>query len=227
MRKIALAFLCSTMPLSAAIFYEIDTTRPLCCSLSNKHHNRILVEQGRVKKIIFPEEKLFVRMEEVSGQVFVQLKYPTADPTLISVVTQEGFVQDIEILFSDCPSQVIVLKNRIEQGLQELCEAIRDETPSINASLNCLLKGEMPKGYDSIPFQRCTLRPKFGISASLVGKLKGCTDVLCLYEVSNTTFCCRKILEKEIACRGSLWAFLEKNCLCPKEKILAIVAVPL
>lgn len=227
MLQIVLAFLFLTVPLTATIFHEIDTTRPLCCNLSNKHHNRILVEQGRVKKIIFQEEKLFVRMEDVSGQVFVQLKYPSQEPTVVSVITQDGLVQDIEMMFSDCPSQVIVLKNCMENDFQTFCEASHvHDCPSSNDAVNCLLKGEIPEGYSSIPFRRCVFKPKFGISAKLVGKLKGFMDTLCIYEISNITFCRRRIREKEIACPGSLWVFLEKNCLCSKEKILSVVAVP-
>lgn len=227
MYQIALLLLFCTAQLSAAIFHEIDTTQPLCCHLSSKHHNRILVELGRIRKIIFPEEKLLVWMEEVSGQVFVQSRYPMLEPTVVSIITQDGLVQDIEMTFSDGPSEVIVLTNHVEQDFLELCDADPIYgSPSIDGSIESLLKGEIPEGYSSTPFRRYIFRPKFGISVKLVGKLRGVVETLCVYEVRNTIICKRKILEKEIACPGSSWTFLEKNRLCPKETILAIVAVP-
>jgi hypothetical protein len=218
-------FLCVT-PLSGAILYEIDTKKPLCCSFSNKHHNRILIEEGRVKKIMFPEEKLFIRMEDVSGQVFVQAKYQLQEPTVVSVITQEGLVQDIEITFSDCPSQVVVLKDGVSAKGQPLCEPVASSCcSSIDCSIACLLKGKMPSGYVSMPFRRSVFSPKLGITAKLVGKLQGNAETLCIYEIVNSNFWSRKIFEKEIACRGALWVFLEKKCLASKEKIMGIVAV--
>ena len=226
MLKIVLAFSLCAAPLSGAILYEIDTKKPLCCSFSNKHHNRILIEEGRVKKIMFPEEKLFVRMEDVSGQVFIQAKYQTQEPTVVSVITQEGLVQDIEITFSDCPSQVVVLK---EGEIAKDHSFYEPEATPVCSSIDCpiarLLKGKMPSGYISTRFKRSVFSPKLGIKAKLVGKLRGSAETLCVYEIVNSTFWSRKIHEKEIACRGVLWVFLEKKCLCSKEKILAVVAV--
>ncbi|MCH9626263.1 MAG: hypothetical protein S4CHLAM123_14590 [Chlamydiales bacterium] len=225
MYKLIFFVLLSTSSLSAAIFYEIDTTRPLCCSFSNKHHNRILVDQGRIKKIIFPEDKLCVRMEELSGQAFVQTKYLTHEPTIVSVVTQEGFVQDIEITFSDCPTQTIVLKNHSAEcsSLQQVTESTQDHS-SIGCLVDNILKGEVPCGYLSTPFRASSFKPKRGIAAKLVGRLQSREDTLFIYEIRNKTRWSRKICEGEIACPGTLWAYLENHCLNPKEKTLAIVA---
>jgi len=228
MRKLILSLLLFTTPLTAAIFHEIDTTKPLCCGFSSQHHNRILVDQGRVKKIIFPEEKLFVRMEEVSGQVFVQAKSLLIESTLISVVTQDGQIQDLEITFSDRSSQVIVLKDPCLEPeiIYQLAEVPScDPYNSLNCQIETLLKGEVPCGYQSVPFKRCLWKPKFGISVKLVARLQGYSDELLLYEVSNTTWWKKKISEKEIARCGVNWAYLEKSCLKSKETVLGIISV--
>lgn len=228
MHKIACAFLLMTLPLSGAIYHQIDTTSTLSCSFSSKHHNRILIDQGRVKKIIFPEEKLHVRMEEVSGQVFVQPKYFSSEPIVVSIITQEGDVQDIEITFSDCPSQVIVLQDSC--GMNDPILGVYEEPSicicsSLDECVNHILQGKIPAGYQSTTFRGYAFKPKFGISAKLVGKLAGCVDTLFIYELTNTTFVRRKMLEKEITCPGAIWGFVQKNCLGAREKILAIVAV--
>jgi hypothetical protein len=226
MRKIILSLLLSSFPLCAAIYHPIDTTYPLRCSFSNKHHNRILVEEGRIKKVICQDDKLMIRVEELSGQVFVQAKYPYCDPTLISIVTLDGLVQDIEIAFMDCPSQVVILRNFIpEENIIEICESPACEAPSINESVNCVLRGGIPNGYTSVPFKNCISRPRLGVYSKLVGRLQGCLDTLLIYEITNRTCFKRKILEKQMMCPTAGWAYLPKHCLAPREKMIVIVAM--
>ena len=226
MRKIMAILFLSTLPLSAAIFHEIDSTKALSCTFSNKQHNRILVEEGRVKKVICQDEKLLVRVEDISGQVFIQAKYPLQDPILISVVTQDGLVQDVEIHFANCSSQVVVLRNGYpEECFNEVTEVISCEISPVQESIDCILRGKVPVGYQSVPFRRSVIHPKIGVSSKLVGRLQGLVDTLLVYEVANSTCFRRKVFEKEIACRGALWAFLQKNCVSPRERILAVVAV--
>lgn len=228
MYKIILSLLLLSSSLKAAIFHEIDTTTTLCCAFSAKHHNRILVEEGRIKKIIFPEDKLFVRMEELSGQCFIQPKSPVFGETLISIVTQDGHIQDIELIFLDMPSEVVVLKMPTFEP--EILYELKD-TPgycfddSLNAHIETLLNGEIPNGYRSLPFKRCLLKPKLGISAKLVARLEGPCDELLLYEVSNRAWWKKRISEREIVCQRVNWVYLEKNCLKSKETILGIVSV--
>lgn len=202
----------------------MDTTRTICCNFSNKHHNRILIDQSRIKKIMFPEEKLFARMEDISGQVFIQAKSLAQEPTFISVISSEGVVQDIEITFSDCPSQVIMLKEKKEPAPPCKKEPLISHYP-IDCTVAAILKGKMPLGYVSMPFRRAVFKPKLGLSAKLVGRLRGTFESLCIYEINNTGICKRKIFEKELSTEGVFWVFLEKNCLEPKETTIAVVAV--
>lgn len=228
MRKVILILLLLTVPLQAAIFHEIDTTMTLCCTFSSKQHNRILVDGGRIKKVIFPDDKVFVRMEEVSGQCFIQPKSPLIDSTLISIVNQDGQIQDIEITFSDCSSEVVVLhapcfKPEIIYELSDTPCCYCDD--SLNSQIEALLKGEIPCGYRSVPSKKCILKPRFGISVKLIARLEGFSDSLLLYEVTNTSWWKRRFTEQEITCSGVNWAYLEKNCLKSKETILGVVSV--
>lgn len=228
MRKVTLLLLLLTVPLQAAIFHEIDTTVTLCCTFSSKQHNRILVDGGRIKKVIFPEDKLFVRMEEVSGQCFVQPKCPTIDSTLISIVTQDGRIQDVEITFSDGPSEVVVLRApycepEIIYEFSDMPCFLCDD--SLNSQMETLLRGEVPCGYRSVPFKKCVMKPKFGITVKLIARLKGQSDDLLLYEVANTSWWKKRITEQEIVCSEINWVYLEKSCLKSKETILGVVSV--
>lgn len=228
MRKVILLLLLLIVPLQGAIFHEIDTTVILCCTFSSNQHNRILVDGGRIKKVIFPDDKLFVRMEEVSGQCFIQPKSPLVDSTLVSIVTQDGQIQDIEITFSDGPSEVIVLQApcfdpEIIYELSDISCCFCDN--SLNSQIDTLLKGEVPCGYRSIPFKKCIMEPKFGISVKLIAQLEGQSDDLLLYEVTNRSWWKKRITEQVIACSGVNWAYLEKKCLNSKETILGVVSI--
>jgi hypothetical protein len=121
--------------------------------------------------------------------------------------------------------KMILLFSLSEDVFFEVGEIAGCEVSPVGESIDCILRGGVPAGYNSIPFINSMRRLKIGVSSKLVGKLQGCTDTLLVYEITNRTCVRRKIREKEIACTNAQWAFLQKNCLNPNEKILAIVAV--
>ncbi len=230
MRQIILALILFTAPLPAAIFHQIDTTRPLRCTLSSIHHNRILVESGRIKKLIFPEDKLYVRMEETSGQVFVQTKSSFEEKIVVSVITKEGLVQDIELTFSESPSQVIILKdsNPEEKPMLStvdytLCSSTESE--DIQTTVNDILQGRAPSGYIAAPVinSTCTIKP--GITAKVVGRFQSWHHDLYIYQVKNTRPWRKRLYEKSFSHPKSLWVYLANHCLKPNDNTLAIVAV--
>lgn len=230
MRQIALALILFTTPLSAAVFHQIDTTTPLCCSLSSNHHNRILVEGSRIKKLIFPEDKLYVRMEETSGQVFVQTKHFSQENVVVSVITKEGLVQDIELTFSESPPQVIILKdsNPEEKPMLStvdytLCPSTESE--DIQTTIDAILQGSTPSGYITAPVINSTCTVKPGITAKIVGRFQSWHHDLYIYQVKNTRPWRKRLHEKSFSHPKTLWAYLAKHCLKPNENTLAIVAV--
>jgi|GEM_PF-4237043 len=215
-------------PLSAAIHHNVDTTKPLCCGFSFRHHNRVLVDGGRVKKVIFAEDKVSVRMEEVSGQVFVQAKQPMPETTLISVITQNGQVQDIEISLSDRAPQVIVLRENTPQKscTQPISQVSCPQSyASIKTTIACILTEKVPAGYRSIPFQGCEKKLKSGVTLKLVAKLQGAQDDLFIYQVLNHSCIQKKVTEKQICDSSCRWTYLSTNTIKSKKSALAIKAV--
>jgi hypothetical protein len=85
-------FIISCNSLSGAVFCKINTAMPLKCIFSNFHQNRIAVDKGRIEKVIFTDDSIAMRMEEESGQVFVVSVKPNYRETVISLVTDRGFV---------------------------------------------------------------------------------------------------------------------------------------
>lgn len=224
MRSTLVVFLLIASQLSAAIFHSIDTTQPLSCRFSLQQHNRILIENGRIKKIIFPEEKLHVRMEETSGQVFIQAKTLLQEKIVVSIVSQSGVVQDVEIEFVEQPSQVIVLLEIADTQQQMCCTpGFSQEDP--HSIVEAILQEKIPLGFLSAPITNSCKTIRHGIKAKLIGHLQGAYEDLYIYQIQNTRMWKKRLLEHNLACSGAVWVYLQKNCLEPKEIILAIVAV--
>ncbi len=227
MRQVMIFLFLWVSPLAAAIFHTIDTTLPLQCQFSMQQHNRILIDSGRIKKLIFPEDKLHVRMEEISGQVFVQARGFLQEKIILSIISQNGVVQDLEIEFTNRPSEVVILHEALEEQeipLQEVCCA-----PSLTCDLasivETILHGQIPPGFLSVVITNFCKAIKPGIQAKLVGRLKGCNEDLYVYQIHNSRIWTKGLLESDFACNGTLWVYLQKRCLRPKEMALAIVAV--
>lgn len=226
MQQIILAFILFATPLSATIFHPIDTTKPLSCRFSTQQHNRILIENGRIKKIIFPEDKLYVRVEETSGQVFIQAKNPFQEKIVVSIISQSGVVQDVEIEFANLTSQVIVLRDITldQQSLQQVHCSPCCYNEDLSLIVGGILQGKIPSGFCSVPITNFCRTIKLGVKAKLVGRLHGCYEDLYIYQVHNARIWQTRLLEKDLSSGGALWVYLQRNCLRPKETVLAIVA---
>jgi hypothetical protein len=233
MGKIITMLFLSIAPLSAAIFHPIDTTVPISCPFSLRQHNRILIENSRIKKVIFPEDKLYVRMEETSGQVFIQPKNILQEKIVISIISQTGIVQDIEIEFKDQPSQVVILQETLidqtipmDYPIQEVCCTPYPPTNELSTIVETILQGQIPPCFSSLPITNSCTTIRSGITAKLVGRLQGCFEDLYIYQIHNTRIWKKRLQERDLACGTTTWVYLQKNCLQPKETVLAIMAVP-
>ncbi|WP_068470642.1 TraK domain-containing protein [Candidatus Protochlamydia phocaeensis] len=217
----------------AVTFHDLDTTRPLRCIFSLKHHNRIMVDNGRVRKIIFPEENLSIRLEEHSGQAFIYTIGQLIKPVTLAVITESGLVQDIEIEFADKATEVVILKEPIiesESGELNEKECNNDSLKEYDAPqslVDTIFLGRIPEGYASCSLCRTFWQIKSGIQATPIVKLEGKKDCIYIYEISNTAKRRLNISEEDLEIEGCQWICLETNQIRPKEKILGIVCVGL
>lgn len=205
---------------NAAIFHDIDTTTSLLCTLSSTHQNRILVSEGRIAKVIFPEGSLAIQTEEESGQAFVCAGVREAEKTTITVVTENGFVQDLEVQFENRPSEVVVLREEKEKQVVEQLETWGE----IKYLLQKILRGEVPQGFCrfDVRCQRCIGR---SLRIDTIASFEGATETLYLYKVKNTTRRRALLDERLLVIPGSLWVYSKKNMLNPQEETLAVQAV--
>lgn len=216
--------------IEAALSYDLDTTKLLRCSFSIDHHNRIMIQNGRVRKIIYPEENLSISLEEHSGQAFIYAVGRIEKPLALAVITDSGLVQDIELSFQSKESEVLILNEPQEE------EETKDVLPSSivpcmteeeqrQLLVNDILSGRLPEGYVSCTQPRWNRSIKCGLQGTNIVKLENATSTIYIYEIVNRSKRKRKISEVDLACEGSTWICLESHTLKPREKILGIVCV--
>jgi hypothetical protein len=210
------------------MFHYIDTTSPLYCYLSEKYQNRIMIENGRIKKVVASDsERLSIQMEEITGQAFIYARDLNPKETSISVISDEGVVQDIFIKFTDRMPEVIILQDPEE--MPECCISHKVECKeadnSVLAMAGEVLSGKIPDGYLPCPVNSKTWVLKQGIELNLRSKYEGPFNVIYVYEVVNTSKHDQTLLECELECEGCEWVFLETNTLKPKQKIVGAITV--
>lgn len=212
--------------LTAAVFHTIDTTTPLLCTLSSKFQNRVMVENGKIKKIIASDEdRLSIFTDPFSGQIFISTRDYAAQETTVSVITETGIVQDLQVSFVDQSSEIVILTDpTIEEELVPFNQPsiAKDDALKLVAGF---LKGKIPDGY--LPSQpRCKQwRPKNGIRLDSIVQLDGPDQILYVYQLSNLAKKPMIINESDLNVPFCRWVFLESNALSSKQKILAIIAV--
>lgn len=224
-----MGFMCVySLTLSAANYYTINTTSPLHCYLSSKFQNRIMIENGRIKKVVATEcERISIQIEELTGQAFIYSRDPNAKETSISVISDTGVIQDIHICFMERMPEVVVLEDHEVAECQLFAQQDEQQAEN-NCALNMLediLAGNIPSGYSPCAISPTKWIPKKGIELELKSKLEGLLETIYIYQATNQLKQQQTLLECEIECEGSRWVYLETNTLCPKQKILSIVAV--
>lgn len=209
-------------PLSATVLHQIDTTAPLCCTFALQHHNRILVEGGRIRKVICPEVPVLVRLEEESGQVFVSSMSGAPPIVTLSIVTLNGSVQDIEIHFENRTTEIVVLKELSKEKPKELvCKSHQRDFELVNV----ILSGHLPKNYRYLKPPTVNQRLASGAKSTLMAKLEGPDDYIFVYWIENRERHAVRVHESELPHLGCRWVYLESNQIPPCSRVIGLVSM--
>ncbi|WP_059062689.1 TraK domain-containing protein [Candidatus Protochlamydia naegleriophila] len=226
---VALSSIFRMCSIEATLSYDLDTTKLLRCSFSIDHHNRIMIQNGRVRKIIYPEENLSISLEEHSGQAFIYAVGKIEKPLALALITESGLVQDIELSFQNKESEVLILNEAQEEetkdALPSCIAPYMTEEEQRQLLVNDILSGRIPDGYVSCTQPRWNRSIKCGLQGTNIVKLENTTSTIYIYEIVNSSKKKRKISEADLKCEGSTWICLESHTLKPREKILGIVCV--
>lgn len=217
------------LQLSAAMFHVIDTTSPLLCTFSSLYQNRVMVDKGKIQKVIAcDEDKLSIYIEELTGQAFISAREPQAESTTLSIVTETGLVQDLHITFIPRNSEVVILEDPQldeKECLQNTQEPQKAAEQDLLVKVREILQGHLPEGYLPCQVKNQVWKVKKGIQLELLACLEGPDELLYLYQASNTTCKFQSLSECELQCQGCRWVFLETNTLSPKQKMLGVLAM--
>ena len=88
---------------------DIDDTQKLKVTLSAKDTNRITIDNSRIAQVFGVEELMAIQFDEENGQCFVKAKINPGHPVTLTLITEEGETQDVEVTFADVSSEVVRL----------------------------------------------------------------------------------------------------------------------
>ena len=217
--KLIFLFLLFIPPLSAAIFEEMDTIKLLKCSFSSRYHNRIAIDGGRIKKAIFVEQGISIRLDNETGQVFVHPMCEYPGETTISVISEEGTVQDIHLHFIDKPSEVLILKPEEPEKENFLLQIPKSQDEIVSL----VLSEEIPDGYIRHEGNNKPFLFKRGIYLQQTSAFVSKEDILYLWQVENRSKQ-QQSLEK-LCFQGGEEIYIGKKVLMPNEKTFVIILV--
>jgi hypothetical protein len=180
-----------------------------------------LVEEGRIKKAICPDGALDLLMEEDSGQLFVSCNAQTPSSVTLSVVTDNGRVQDLELTFGDSSSEVVCLSGSTYPNSSHPYHSPLD----VASLVTDVLRGVAPKGYVGRTAKRIWSRLKEGVRYSIDRIFDGPDNSIRLIRIHNSSGRVRQVQESDLECAGCQWVYLMDKKIQARASTYAVVGV--
>jgi hypothetical protein len=230
MRKVSLIFLYMLLlypSLSWGVLRkEINTTSPLKCTFSKRDHNRIVVEEGVIEKIIYPEGYFSLDSEMGSGQAFMLPLFDFEEEVTISVITGGGYVQDMRVSLEDKSTEVILLKEPNKNSIDDLTiKPMQNEKDEFVSTLKNVLNGKIPDGYTLRNFKKEAKQEISGSKFKKLNKyiLEGRSGQIRVIEVSHSKPKVQILSEKIFSADNVQWVYLQKPKVKPNESVFVII----
>jgi|GEM_PF-5498641 len=191
---VIVGILLGTSKIYGLVTSDIDDTQKLKVTLSAKDTNRIMIDNSRIAQVFGVEDLMAIQFDEENGQCFVKAKNNPGHPVTLTLITEEGETQDVEVTFANVPSEVVRLHS-LKKELKPLSEVLGDDDGSGHAEalelMKHLVRQEIPKGFSVMdltdPKDRalrngCTLQTLKRLTGRgwdiLMGSVKNPTDAL-------------------------------------------------
>ena len=217
--------------LEAAFCLEMDSKKLLKCTFSYRHHNRIVVEGQRIKKVFYTEDEVLIRTEEESGQVFVQALVEHPAEITVSIITKEGLVQDIELDFTDKSSEILILRNSLlplvsnANSLDDPNMCFEGDSSLIQNAIEMMMAGKVPEEYVPIADRQICCQIKGKVTSNSLMRLIGPVYTIYAFLIENKGYRTVRLHEQEVNCVHGEWVFIERNELKRDEKMMALIGV--
>lgn len=230
-KRMLFSVLASCVSLSALQEFPLDPYRPLQCSFSSLHHNRVAFDGAGVVQIYSEHDWVDATPDPVSGQIFVRYLGGADQTALLSFVLDTGDVQDVFFDFSSRPSEVLLvrcccLRDSLDCSEVPVEECFNPRDPEfIRGVIDDFKNGTVPNHCQSVPHTTYQKRLSRGVYLVRVGKFLCQEQVLYLYEVKNTRRRSVSISAQDLRHEGGVWSFVDVEKIPSRSKALGIVAM--
>lgn len=216
------------LSVEALVEADIDDTQTLKVTFSQRDTNRIAIDNSRIAQVFGVEELMAIQFDEENGQCFVKAKVNPGHPVTLTLITEDGETQDLEINFTDKPSEVVRLHS-LKKGLQPLSEALANEEDSsfhtqAVAFIKQLVKHQQPKGLKLVPLANQARRTLVnGASFQITKQFRGLDVDVQIGTVQNSSDSTLSLKEAQLAEADELAIYLSQRDLYPGQEASVIL----
>lgn len=194
---------------------DIDDTQKLKVTLSAKDTNRITIDNSRIAQVFGVEELMAIQFDEENGQCFIKAKTNPGHPVTLTLITEEGETQDVEVTFDDVPSEVVRLHS-LKKELKPLSDVLGNDEETAQADaielMKHLVRQQIPTGFTvmdlSDPKDRVL---RTGCTLQILKRLTGRGWEILMGSVKNPTDAVIRIKESALASEQDIAVYLSQG----------------
>jgi type-F conjugative transfer system secretin TraK len=200
---------------------DIDDTQKLKVTLSAKDTNRITIDNGRIAQVFGVEELMAIQFDEENGQCFVKAKTNPGHPVTLTLITEEGETQDLEVTFADVPSELVRLHS-LKKDLKPLSEVLGDDDGSDHGEglelMKQLVRQQIPKGFTVSELSDTKERVlRNGCTLQALKRLTGRRWEVLMGSIKNPTESIIRIKESVLASAQDIAVYMSQGELHPGQ----------
>lgn len=224
---VMVGILLGTSKIYGLVTADIDDTQKLKVTLSAKDTNRITIDNSRIAQVFGVEDLMAIQFDEENGQCFVKAKTNPGHPVTLTLVTEEGETQDLEVTFTDCSSEVVRLHS-IKKDLKPLSEVVGDDDGSDHAEaielMKQLVRQQVSKGFTVMEISDAKERVlKNGCTQQTLKRLTGRGWDILMGSVKNPTDAMIRVKESAVASEQDIAVYLSQGELNPGQAATCVM----
>jgi type-F conjugative transfer system secretin TraK len=193
---------------------DIDDTQKLKVTLSAKDTNRITIDNSRIAQVFGVEELMAIQFDEENGQCFVKAKTNPGHPVTLTLITEEGETQDVEVTFADVPSEVVRLHS-IKKELKPLSDVVDDDGSGHAEAVELikqLVRQQIPTGFTVMELSDTKERTlRNGGTLQTLKRLTGRGWEVLMGRIQNPTASMIRIKESVLASEQDVAVYLSQG----------------
>lgn len=206
---------------------DIDDTQKLKVTLSAKDTNRITIDNSRIAQVFGVEELMAIQFDEENGQCFVKAKTNPGHPVTLTVITEEGETQDVEVTFADVPSEVVRLHS-LRKDLKPLSDVLGDDEGTVQTEavelIKQLVRQQIPKGFTVSELSDTKERVlKNGCALQTLKRISGRGWEISMGRIQNPTEGVIRLKESALASEQDIVVYLSQGELHPGQTATCVM----